>query len=123
MISSQVIRTSIEELKSITKVDLCVLDLEGNIVASTFELNDLALNLITEFVESPADSQVIGTHHLLKILDEGEPLYVLDARGVGEDTYMVGKIAVSQLQNLIIAYKEKYDRNNFFQNLLLDNML
>ena len=123
MISSQVIRTSIEELKSITKVDLCVLDLEGNIVASTFELNDLALNLITEFVESPADSQVIGTHHLLKILDEKEPLYVLDARGVGEDTYMVGKIAVSQLQNLIIAYKEKYDRNNFFQNLLLDNML
>lgn len=123
MISSQVIRTSIEELKSITKVDLCVLDLEGNIVASTFELNDLALNLITEFVESPADSQVIGTHHLLKILDEGEPLYVLDARGIGEDTYMVGKIAVSQLQNLIIAYKEKYDRNNFFQNLLLDNML
>ena len=123
MISSQVIRTSIEELKSITKVDLCVLDLEGNIVASTFELNDLALNLITEFVESPADSQVIGTHHLLKILDENEPLYVLDARGIGEDTYMVGKIAVSQLQNLIIAYNEKYDRNNFFQNLLLDNML
>ena len=123
MISSQVIRTSIEELKSITKVDLCVLDLEGNIVASTFELNDLALNLITEFVESPADSQVIGTHHLLKILDENEPLYVLDARGIGEDTYMVGKIAVSQLQNLIIAYKEKYDRNNFFQNLLLDNMV
>ena len=37
MISSQVIRTSIEELKSITKVDLCVLDLEGNIVASTFK--------------------------------------------------------------------------------------
>lgn len=123
MISSQVIRTSIEELKAITKVDLCVLDLEGNIVASTFELNDLALNLITEFVDSPADSQVIGTHHLLKILDESEPLYVLDARGMGEDTYMIGKIAVSQLQNLIIAYKEKYDRNNFFQNLLLDNML
>ena len=34
-----------------------------------------------------------------------------------------GKIAVSQLQHLIIAYKERYDRNNFFQNLLLDNML
>lgn len=36
---------------------------------------------------------------------------------------MIGKIAVCQLQNLIIAYKERYDRNNFFQNLLLDNML
>ncbi|MDE6673753.1 MAG: helix-turn-helix domain-containing protein, partial [Acetatifactor sp.] len=37
--------------------------------------------------------------------------------------YMVGKIAVCQIQNLAIAYKERFDRNNFFQNLLLDNML
>lgn len=123
MISSQVIKTSIEELKSITRVDLCVLDLEGNMVASTFELNDLSLNLVTEFAQSPADSQVIGVHHLLKILDEGELLYILDARGSGEDTYMIGRVAVSQLQNLVIAYKERFDRNNFFQNLLLDNML
>ena len=36
---------------------------------------------------------------------------------------MVGKIAVSQIQNLVIAYKERFDRNNFFQNLLLDNLL
>ncbi len=123
MISSQVIKTSIEELKAITKVDLCVLDLEGNTVASTFELNDLSPSLVSGFINSPADSQVIGAHHLLKILDEEELLFVLDARGSSEDTYMIGKIAVSQLQNLIIAYKERFDRNNFFQNLLLDNML
>lgn len=123
MISSQIIKTSIEELKAITKVDLCVLDLEGNTVASTFELNDIAISLVTEFADSPADSQVIGAHHLLKILDEGELAYVLDARGVHEDTYMIGKIAVSQLQNLIVAYKERFDRNNFIQNLLLDNLL
>ena len=123
MISSQVIKTSIDELKSITKVDLCVLDLEGNTVASTFELNDLPLNLVTEFADSPADSQVIGAHHLLKILDEGDLIYVLDSYGGSEDTYMVGKIAVSQLQNLVIAYKERFDRGNFFQNLLLDNLL
>ena len=36
---------------------------------------------------------------------------------------MVGKIAVSQIQNLTIAYKERFDRNNFFQNLILDNLL
>ena len=62
-------------------------------------------------------------HHLLKIRDEAELLYVLVARGMTDDVYMVGKIAVSQIQNLIIAYKERFDRNNFFQNLLLDNLL
>ncbi|MBD5475830.1 MAG: PucR family transcriptional regulator [Lachnospiraceae bacterium] len=123
MISSQVIRSSIEELKAISKIDLSVWDLEGKVVASTFESDEITPALISGFADSPADSQVIGAHHLMKVLDEEELLYILDARGSGEDAYMLGKIAVSQLQHLIIAYKERYDRNNFFQNLLLDNML
>ena len=123
MISSQTIQTSIDELKAITKVDLCVCDLSGSLVASTTGQLDLSADLITGFACSPADSQVIGIHHLLKIMDEGELLYILVAKGLSEDVYMVGKIAVCQLQNLIIAYKERFDRNNFFQNLLLDNLL
>lgn len=123
MISSQVIRSSIEELKTISKIDLSVWDLEGKVVAATFESEEITPSLISGFADSPADSQVIGAHHLMKVLDEDELLYILDARGSGEDAYMLGKIAVSQLQHLIIAYKERYDRNNFFQNLLLDNML
>ena len=113
MISSQTIQTSIDELKAITKVDLCVCDLSGSLVASTTGQLDLSADLITGFAGSPADSQVIGIHHLLKIMDEGELLYILVAKGLSEDVYMVGKIAVSQLQNLIIAYKERFDRNNF----------
>lgn len=123
MISSQTIQTSIDELKAITKVDLCVCDLSGSLVASTTGQMDLSADLITGFASSPADSQVIGVHHLLKIMDEGELLYILVAKGLSDDVYMVGKIAVCQLQNLIIAYKERFDRNNFFQNLLLDNLL
>lgn len=123
MISSQVIRSSIEELKTISKIDLSVWDLEGKVVAATFESEEITPALISGFADSPADSQVIGAHHLMKVLDEDELLYILDAKGSGEDAYMLGKIAVSQLQHLIIAYKERYDRNNFFQNLLLDNML
>ncbi len=123
MISSQVIRSSIEELKTISKIDLSVWDLEGKVVAATFESEEITPVLVSGFADSPADSQVIGAHHLMKVLDEDELLYILDARGSGEDAYMLGKIAVSQLQHLIIAYKERYDRNNFFQNLLLDNML
>lgn len=123
MISSQIIKTSIDELAVISKVDLAVWDLDGKEIAATFETGEMSPTLITGFVNSPADSQVIGMHHLLKVLDEETPLFVLDAKGNGEDSYMIGKIAVSQLQHLIVAYKERYDRNNFFQNLLLDNML
>lgn len=123
MISNQIIQTSLDELRAITKVDLCVYDLSGMVIASTMDRCDITGELITTFAHSPADSQVIGAHHLLKISDEGELLYVLVARGLGDDAYMVGKIAVCQIHNLAIAYKERFDRNNFFQNLLLDNLL
>ncbi|MCX4305034.1 MAG: helix-turn-helix domain-containing protein [Acetatifactor sp.] len=123
MISNQTIQTSIDELKAITKVDLCVYDMFGALVASTVSQVEIGGELISGFANSPADSQVIGIHHLLKITDEGELLYILVARGTSDDVYMVGKIAVCQIRNLAVAYKERLDRNNFFQNLLLDNLL
>ena len=77
MISSQVIKTSISELNAITKVDLCVMNLSGEVVATTEDSYTLDKVLVTSFANSPVDSQVIGDTHLLKILDDGEPLYVL----------------------------------------------
>ena len=123
MISNQVIQTSIDELKVITKIDLCVIDMEGLTVATTFDSKDISQELVRNFIDSPADSQIIGGYHMLKILEDGEVLYVLIAKGAGADAYMIGKVAVSQIQNLVIAYKEHFDKNNFFQNLLLDNLL
>ncbi|MCR5719613.1 MAG: helix-turn-helix domain-containing protein [Lachnospiraceae bacterium] len=123
MITNQVIQNSIDELSAITKVELGVYDVSGNICARTEGMNPIDKKIINDFFLSSADSQVTGKKHLLKISDEGEVLYILAAVGNSDDVYMVGKIAVSQLQGLILAYKEKYDRNNFIQNLLLDNLL
>ena len=36
---------------------------------------------------------------------------------------MVGKLAAFQIQNLLVAYKERFDKDNFVKNLLLDNLL
>ena len=36
---------------------------------------------------------------------------------------MIGKIAAFQVQNLLVAYKERFDKDNFIKNLLLDNLL
>jgi len=123
MISSQIIQNSLDELKAITKVDLYVYDLAGSIIAATAIMEDISGYLVSSFAESPADSQVIGGYHLLKVYDDGELLYILIAKGPKDDTYMVGRVAVCQIENLAIAYKERIDRNTFFQNLLMDNLL
>ena len=36
---------------------------------------------------------------------------------------MVGKLAAFQIQSLIVAYKERFDKDSFIKNLLLDNLL
>ena len=45
------------------------------------------------------------------------------AKGASDDVYMVGKLAAFQIQNLLVAYKERFDKDNFIKNLLLDNLL
>jgi transcriptional regulator, cdaR family len=36
---------------------------------------------------------------------------------------MVGRLASFQVENLLVAYKERFDKDNFIKNLLLDNLL
>ena len=123
MISNQIIQTSIDELKAITKVDIYVFDLDGIKVAATTEDIEISREIITGFAASPADSQVVGGYHFLKVLDDSEVAYVLASRSNNDDAYMVGKIAAFQIQNLLVAYKERFDKDNFIKNLLLDNLL
>jgi len=123
MLSNQIIQNSIDELKNITKVELAVYDLEGEKVAVTSSDAEIDTQIIRIFADSIADTQELDDKRFMKIQDEGKNIYILVAVGDVQYTYPVAKIAVTQLQALIIAYKEKYDRNNFFQNLILDNLL
>ena len=123
MISNQTIKTSIDKLKAITKIDFSVRSMDGYPVASTDRMEDVSVSTVQQFAASPADSQELLGFHYFKVMGEEFPEFILIAKGSGEDVHMIGRIAVSQLQDLIIAYKEKYDKNNFVQNLLLDNLL
>lgn len=122
MLSGQMIQNSIEELKAITKVELCVMDTDGGMVASTSTFLNAEKEAVGEFARSAADSQVVNGNHFFKVQDGGEVVYVLLVHGT-EDAYMVGRIASSQIKQLLSACRERLDRNQFFQNLLMDNLL
>lgn len=122
MLSPQVLQTSIDDLKSITKTEMVVVDEKGNQIAGNAADIVLDRERIIDFVVSPAASQAVAGLLYLKVYDEGEVAYVLICHDRNED-YIIAKIAVSQIQNLNTAYKERLDKNNFFQNLILDNLL
>ena len=93
MITYQVIQTSIDELKAITKVDFIVRDLSGYVVASTMDDEIMDGKALESFAASPADSQVIQGNHLFKIKDQGEICFILITRGIDDNAFMMGKIA------------------------------
>ena len=123
MISNQILQNVITGLKGISRVDFVVVDTDGNGIATTIEEDKGYRTAIAEFVKSSADSQEVSKYQFFKIYDEQTVEYVLVAIGAGEDVYMIGKMAAFQVQSLMIAYKERFDKDNFIKNLLLDNLL
>lgn len=123
MISNQVLQSTIEGLKNIARIDVCVVDVDGKVMASTdIAMDDYAKQAL-EFSGSPADSQELSGCQFFKIFDDGQLEYILVVAGSGEDLYTLGKMAAFQIQGLLVAYKERFDKDNFIKNLLLDNLL
>ena len=123
MISNQILQNTIEGLKNISKVDMGVLDVEGKVLVSTFPESEINREEAAVFAQSPADSQTIKNYQFFKVYDEHQLEYIFIARGDSDETYLVGKMATFQLQSLLTAYKERFDKDNFIKNLLLDNLL
>ncbi len=123
MISNQILQNVIDGLKGITKIDLSVIDTEGNILAETSSANRDYGESVRAFADSAADSQVMQGSQFFKVYDEGQLEYIVVVEGDSEEVYTIGKIVVFQIQNLLVAYKERYDKDNFIKNLLLDNLL
>ncbi len=123
MISNQVLQNTIDGLKGIARVEFCIMDTDGKEIASTASNMSGCSAEAADFAKSPADSQEIKGFQYFKVYDEQQLEYILIAAGIGEDVYMVGKMTAFQIQNLLVAYKERFDKDNFIKNLLLDNLL
>lgn len=123
MISNQILQNTIEGIKSISRTDLAVTDVEGNVLVATFAETEISRGEVVNFAQSQADSQSLKNYQFFKVYDEHQLEYVLIAKGDNEDIFLVGKMAAFQIQNLLVAYKERFDKDNFIKNLLLDNLL
>ena len=123
MISNQILQSTVDGLKSISRIDFSIMDTEGESLA--FTSNEIAVPNaeLKSFISSSADSQQVQDLQFFKIYeDSGQLEYVLIASG-GDDAHMVGRMAVFQIQSLLEAYKDRFDKDDFIKTLLLDNLL
>ena len=123
MISNQILQNTVEGLKNISRIDLCVMNVEGKTLVATFTEPMVGTAEVLSFVKSKADSQEIKGSQFFKVYDEHQLEYILIASGNSKDSHVFGRLAAFQIENLLVAYKERFDKDNFIKNLLLDNLL
>lgn len=120
MISNQILQSTLDGLKNITRSEFWLFSPDGSQLVATSTDEAVEKEDILSFSSSQADSQVIRDTYFFKVFDEHQLTYVLLCSG--RDS-MIGQIAAYQLQGLLVAYKERFDKDNFIKNLLLDNLL
>lgn len=123
MISNQILQKTIDDLSEIIRTDYAVTDPDGEVLATTFEGANAFAESIRAFIAEGAADTVGDGVRMYRIMDEGQPEFVVIANGDDEAADTAGRIAALQVEELMIAYKERFDKDNFIKNLLLDNLL
>lgn len=123
MVSTQILQNTIDGLKNITKAELCVFDMDGRVIATTFSEGYEKEGDAAKFAMGELNDKSVKDFHYFKIFEDQQLEYVLLVKGNGADTKVIGQMAAFQIQGLLVAYKERFDKDNFIKNLLLDNLL
>lgn len=123
MITNQKLQKAIEEICSITNVEIALFTGKGKVSAATEKADKDILDKIFRFVQSLDDEMMDKETRLFKIEIDGDVEYILSFENVLPEGEMLGRMAACQIRNLVANASEKFDRNNFIQNVLLGNLL
>lgn len=140
MLSNEMIQGCIDDISEIMHTNIGVYGNAGFVASTNMNTDEAMRNSVEAFWESAEDIQKTEGYHFFKIYDGDEVAYVVvseldmpDKEKAGCELpsgcdrndlagYGAGKLAVRQIGRLMEAYKEKFSRNQFIQNLLLDNL-
>lgn len=127
LLSNQVIQKVIQDIKQIAGLECSVWNMKNECLAMT-SLVPKALNKkVATFIKGDEKNEVTEsvneTESMFLVREEEMPVYVLVILGESKEAILPGRFGVSQMSNLLQAYRERMDRNRFMQNLILDNLL
>lgn len=123
LLSNQILHKPISDIHEIMGVDCSVWNIDGKCLAIEGTNEERIKAGVDEFLKTGKDEQVCDHGAFFLIRDNYEAVYVLAIHEIVDQIQIIGRLCISQFQNLIHVYKERLDKNHFFQNLLLDNLL
>ena len=125
MLSNQVLQKTINDISKIIEVDCSIWSVDSICLATTGTIRPGIEKGVRELLRDLGNREEKLNKRTLYFLiqDDFEPVYVLAIHEEVENGKMLGRLCVKQLEALIQVYKTRVDKNQFYQNLLLDNML
>lgn len=123
MLSNQVLNKIITDIHKIIRIDCSVWSKEGKCLASTCERSDKVKGYVDKFIETKKSEKIGKKCALFWIQDEDDLIYILAFHEVPEYVEVSGRLCVSQFEHVIEAHKSHNEKSQFYQNLLLDNLL
>ncbi len=123
MISNQLLQKAVDEMKELVNSEMLIMDLDGKIAAKTISGKPIRQEAISKFAASDEESINADGFKLFKVRNDNEKEYILAVKGTSNNTSLIGRLARYQIETLLVAYREKFDKDNFYRSLLLDNLL
>ena len=121
MVTNQKIKKTLDEIKQITQKEVLLYSSKAKYVSGTDEAKEDYAILAERLIVSEEEYIIEESCAAFAGEIDGELEYVIIMPDI-RDT-VVGKLAACQIKNLVVAESDRYDRNNFMQNIILGNML
>lgn len=124
MLSSKLIVKALRDLAAITGVRFFLLTPSGEFITGTAPLPPAIAKQARQLSgdpEKPSEQDTTQGPVFFSIKHKNRFLYLLAAEG--EEASFAGRIAVSEISNLLSASEERLDKDNFIQRILLDNLM
>ena len=123
MVSNQIVQNVLVEIATITNVNAAIYASDGKNVAVKGDMSGIDEREIVAFILSGDSANDNGSFYINRICQEGETEFISAVRKDSDNSLMASKLIAVQMEGLMLAYKEKMDKDSFIKNLLLDNLL
>lgn len=125
MLENQVLQKMITDISRIIKEKCSVWSAEGKCLAAIADdHNDMADDvriLLNEAEDKDVRESERGACFAVRY--KGDVMYIFAIHNVIDNIGVMGELCVNQFENVLQLYEKRVDRNGFFQQLLLDNLL
>lgn len=125
MLANQVLQKIITDINQIIQEDCSVWSMQGECLVSTLKEADMVREDVCALLANAdgTNARISDRTACFVVRNEEEPVYIFAIHKVMDHVAVMGELCVSQFENMIHAYEKRVDRNRFFQQLILDNML